>query len=375
MCSFCIVPHTRGREKARPVASIEDEVARLRDEGYKEITLLGQTVNSYHDPTTPSLRGTATIKYESAPGFNNMYKKRDGEGTRFTELLERLTTLAPGVRFRFTSPHPKDFPSDLIQLIKERNNLCKQVHLPAQSGSTGLLQAMRRQYTREAYLSLAQRMRETIPGLALSTDMISGFCGETEDDHLESLSLMREVKFEGAFLFAYSLRERTHAAYHLKDDVPEEVKKRRLNEVIAAYHKGALERNTEEVGRLHVVLVEGPARRSSPTAPQLSGKSDNFKTVILTGKSVENGVATTGADDADSSVRLSGGEVQTLFSGDAGLPAAAPRRTRKLAAGDFVVARITSAGPTSLKAEPVLHLSGGILDPAMALLPPAPVLR
>lgn len=379
-CSYCIVPFTRGREKSVPVASLEDQVRRLRDEGYREVTLLGQTVNTYYDPTTPSIIPKYAAfegKYQATPGFSNMYKLRDGAGVRFTELLDRLTSdVAPDMRFRFTSPHPKDFPEELIQLIAERPNLCKQVHLPAQSGSNRVLQAMRRGYSREAYLALAHRLRATIPGLALSTDIIAGFCSETEEEHLETLSLMREVRYEGAFLFAYSLRERTHAAYHLKDDVPEAVKKRRLSEVIAAYHAGAIERNRDEVaaGRLHVVLVEDTARRSDSAAPTLRGKTDSFKTVVLGDlREDAGGIPSTGNDDADATVRMMADEVQALLNNSSNSFKA--RKTRKLSPGDFVIARVTGASAMSLKATPLVHLGSGLLDPAVALMPPPPLLK
>jgi tRNA A37 methylthiotransferase MiaB len=386
MCSFCIVPHTRGRERSRPVATIEDEVRRLRDEGYREVTLLGQNVNSFHDAGTTggadaapagaastgagAAAASAGGGYETAAGFSNMYKLRGGQGVRFTELLDRLTTLAPGVRFRFTSPHPKDYPDALLGLMRERPNLCKQVHLPAQSGSSRVLAAMRRGYTREAYLALAHRMREAIPGVALSSDFITGFCGEAEAEHEETLSLIREVGYEQAYMFAYSLRERTHAAYHLQDDVPEAVKQRRLQEVIATFREGAAARNAAEVGRLHLVLVEGPARRSSAEVPQVSGRTDTFKRVVLRDAAVPATLSDVeGAPAFDVRQLLPHHHLGHAAAGAAvGAGGEAQAGARALASGDFVACRVTQAGPMSLHATPLLRLSGGLQDPAWAAL-------
>jgi tRNA A37 methylthiotransferase MiaB len=297
-----------------------------------------------------------------------MYKLRGGHGVRFTELLDRLTTLAPGVRFRFTSPHPKDYPDALLGLMRERPNLCKQVHLPAQSGSSRVLAAMRRGYTREAYLALAHRMREAIPGVALSSDFITGFCGEAEAEHAETLSLIREVGYEQAYMFAYSLRERTHAAYHLQDDVPEAVKQRRLQEVIATFREGAAARNAAEVGRLHLVLVEGPARRSSAEVPQVSGRTDTYKRVVLPDAAVPATLS-----DVEGAAAF---DVRQLLPHRLGHSAAhaavgavaAQAGARTLASGDFVACRVTQAGPMSLHATPLLLLSGGLQDPAWAAL-------
>jgi tRNA A37 methylthiotransferase MiaB len=180
--------------------------SRYRRRRRPQVTLLGQNVNSYHDAGTPEGPAYAGRGYVAAEGFSNMYRLRGGSGVRFTELLDRVSVAAPGVRVRFTSPHPKDFPPDLLALLAERPSLARQVHLPAQSGSTAVLTRMRRLYSREAYLALARRIRDAVPGIALSSDFIAGFCGETEADHAETLSLMREVRYENAFNFAYSRR-------------------------------------------------------------------------------------------------------------------------------------------------------------------------
>lgn len=259
MCSFCIVPFVRGRERSRPIASIVKEIQTLNDEGYKEVTLLGQNVNSYHDTTTPS-----SYQPGRAAGFKSMTPPKSG-GTTFVELVDRVSSLFPEMRIRFTSPHPKDFPDDLFHLIATRPNVCQSLHIPAQSGSTKVLEAMRRGYSRETYLNLIQRAREVIPDVKLSSDFISGFCGETEEDHQQTLALLREVQFDIGFLFAYSMREKTHAHRNLTDDVPPEVKQRRLSEVIALFHELLAEKLKKEIGKVELVLVDGRAVRTPST--------------------------------------------------------------------------------------------------------------
>jgi len=281
MCSYCIVPHTRGRERSRPVHTIVEEVRRLAGQGVKEVVLLGQNVNSFHDTSTSTVSAISGGGYEVAEGFSNLYKSRDKAGARFVDLLEAVSRVDEEVRIRFTSPHPKDFPLPLLQLIAERPSLCASLHLPAQSGSSSVLQRMRRGYTREAYLALVERAREVIPNVALSSDFIAGFCEETEEEHLETLSLIEAVGYDQAFLYAYSLRERTHAAYHLQDNVPEPEKQRRLAEIIATFRRVAAARNAIEVGREHLVLVEGPSKRSTPEKPTWTGRSDTNKRCIL----------------------------------------------------------------------------------------------
>jgi MiaB/RimO family radical SAM methylthiotransferase len=341
MCAFCVVPFTRGRERSRDAGTVVDEVRRLADEGYREVTLLGQNVNSYHDAAGASAGAYAAgggAGYVTSRGFSNMYRLRDGPGVRFAELLDRVSAAAPGVRIRFTSPHPKDFPDDLLQLIAERPNLAKQVHLPAQSGSTRVLAAMRRGYTREAYLQLTDAVRAAIPGVALSTDLISGFCGETEADHADTVSLVRAVRYEHAFIFAYSLRERTHAAYKLMDDVPQDVKLRRLNEVIAAFRAGAAAALAGDVGRTHLVLVDGPGRKSTPGAPLWRGRTDCNKTCVF---------------PADVPVH---GSLAALTAAGGGVAAAAGTPLVRPQPGDWVAVRVTGVGTTSLRAVAVTTL-------------------
>jgi tRNA-2-methylthio-N6-dimethylallyladenosine synthase len=257
MCSFCVVPFTRGRERSRPIESILTEIQQLSDEGYKEVTLLGQNVNSYKD------------------GLNT-----------FTTLMDRASRINPEIRFRFSSPHPKDFPDDLLYLIAERPNLCNYIHIPAQAGSDSMLERMRRPYTRDQYLALIQKMKSIIPGCSLSTDIIAGFCGETEEEHQQTLSLMKEVEYDLAYMFAYSERERTLAYRKFEDDVPEEVKKRRLSEIISQQMSIQHSRNKAEIGNRHIVLVEGTSKRSED---QLSGRTDTNKMVVFDRKDFVRG--------------------------------------------------------------------------------------
>jgi len=270
MCSFCVVPFTRGRERSRPLESILNEIRQLSDQGYKEVTLLGQNVNSY----------------------------KDGNHT-FSTLIDKASLLDPEMRFRFSSPHPKDFPDELLYLIAERPNLCNYIHIPAQAGSDSMLERMRRPYTRDQYLQLIEKMKGIIPGLSLSTDIIAGFCGETEEEHQQTLSLMREVEYDLAYMFAYSERERTLAYRKFEDDVPEEVKKRRLSEIISQQMSIQHRRNHDEIGQRHVVLVEGTSKRSEQ---QLSGRTDTNKIAVFDRKEFEKGdyveVEITGATSA-----------------------------------------------------------------------------
>jgi tRNA-2-methylthio-N6-dimethylallyladenosine synthase len=249
MCSFCVVPFTRGRERSRDFGSILDEVKDLNDRGFKEITFLGQNVNSYIDGSK-----------------------------RFADLMVVAAELAPEIRFRFSSPHPKDFPDELLQAIRDYDNLCKYIHIPAQSGSTTMLERMRRPYTREQYIELTHHMKATIPGVSLSTDLIAGFCGETEQEHHDTLSLLREVRYDLAYSFAYSERDRTLAARKYVDDIPGDVKQARLAEIIVLQRSIVHENNQLEIGRRHIVLAEGLSKRSDA---QMSGRTDTNKMVIF----------------------------------------------------------------------------------------------
>ncbi|XP_069807903.1 mitochondrial tRNA methylthiotransferase CDK5RAP1 [Dendropsophus ebraccatus] len=275
MCTYCIVPFTRGRERSRPVHSILEEVRLLSSQGVKEVTLLGQNVNSYLDATSVQFPSADTSHLSR--GFSTIYKPRQG-GLRFVDLLDQVSRIDPEMRIRFTSPHPKDFPDEVLHLIRERPNICKQIHIPAQSGSNRVLEAMRRGYTREAYLDLVQNIREHVPGVSLSSDFITGFCQETEEDHQQTLSLLRDVSYNAAFLFAYSMRKKTRAFHRLNDDVPPEVKKRRLEELIAVFREEAEKVNQRAVGSTQLVLVEGVSKRSSS---ELCGRNDGNTKVVF----------------------------------------------------------------------------------------------
>ena len=248
-CSYCIVPYTRGRERSRPYNSILNEVQDLYNRGYKEVTLLGQNVNSYNF-----------------------------EGMSFASLLENLAQAVPGIRIRFTTSHPKDMSEETIIVISKYPNLCKHIHLPVQSGSSRILKLMNRKYTREWYLERIALIRKYIPDCGISTDMFTGFHSETEEDHQETLSLMREVGYDSAFMFKYSERKGTFASKNLPDDVPEEVKLRRLQEMIDLQMELSLESNKRDIGKEFEVLVEGYSKRSRE---QLSGRTSQNKVVLF----------------------------------------------------------------------------------------------
>lgn len=248
-CSYCIVPYTRGRERSRPYNSILNEVQDLYNRGYKEVTLLGQNVNSYNF-----------------------------EGLNFASLLENLAQAIPGIRIRFTTSHPKDMSEETIMVISKYPNLCKHIHLPVQSGSSRILKLMNRKYTREWYLERIALIRKHIPDCGISTDMFTGFHSETEEDHQETLSLMREVGYDSAFMFKYSERKGTYASKNLPDDVPEEVKLRRLQEMIDLQMELSLESNKKDIGKEFEVLVEGYSKRSRE---QLSGRTSQNKVVLF----------------------------------------------------------------------------------------------
>lgn len=280
MCSYCIVPFTRGRERSRPLSSILDEVRALSDQGIKEVTLLGQNVNSYRDTSAESQ--ALVERSKDGPeilsrGFRTIYKLPVG-GLRFADLLDKVSQVDKEMRIRFTSPHPKDFPDEVLEVIRDRDNICKQIHLPAQSGNNTVLERMRRGYTREAYLELVQRIREILPNVALSSDFICGFCGETEAAHEDTMSLVDQVKYSVAYVFPYSLREKTHAHRRLVDDVPLDVKKRRVAEVLSVFRRHAKELFERDISTRQLVLVEGASRRSQE---DMAGRNDNNVKVIF----------------------------------------------------------------------------------------------
>ena len=260
-CTYCIVPYTRGRERSRDVESILAEVRDLCQRGYKEITLLGQNVNSY------LFQPAAAIAEAEAP-----------EAITFPILLRTVARSAPGVRIRFTTSHPKDMSDETLHVIAEEPNVCKHIHLPVQSGSSAVLQRMNRKYTREWYLSRVEAIRQIVPECGLTTDIFCGFSGETEAEHQESLSLMRMCGYDSAFMFKYSERSGTYASKHLEDDVPEEVKVTRLNEIIALQNELSAAANQRCVGREFEVLVEGVSKRSKD---QLFGRTEQNRVVVF----------------------------------------------------------------------------------------------
>ncbi|CCD68781.1 CDK5RAP1-like protein [Caenorhabditis elegans] len=263
MCTYCVVPFTRGRERSRPIESIVEEVQRLRDQGYKQVTLLGQNVNSYRDMTSMDFSmAPSTSQEDRVPGFKTVYKPKSG-GLTFTTLLEKVADAAPDIRFRFTSPHPKDFPMQLIELIASRPNLCKQLHLPAQSGDDETLERMERGYTRDLYLRLVDDIRHVLPSVSLTSDFIAGFCGETEQAHQNTLSLIRAVRYSFCFVFPYSMRGKTRAHHRLTDDVPEDVKARRHLDLTTVFREEALKLNQALIGSEQTVLLEGKSKRDA----------------------------------------------------------------------------------------------------------------
>ena len=248
-CHYCIVPYTRGRERSRDVESILCEVRDLRDRGFKEVTLLGQNVNSY--------------------------KTGDVD---FPTLLRLVAHEAPGMRIRFTTSHPKDMSDETLRVIAEEPNVCKHIHLPVQSGSNRILELMNRKYTREWYMGRIEAIRRIVPDCAITTDIFVGYSSETEEDHQLSLSLMREVGYDSAFMFKYSERPGTYASKHLPDNIDEDTKIRRLNELIAVQNEMSAKRNEECIGKEYDILIEGVSKRSKE---QLFGRTEQNKVVIV----------------------------------------------------------------------------------------------
>lgn len=263
MCTFCVVPFTRGRERSRSPQSIVRECTELFEQGFREVTLLGQNVDSYYwiDPQTQ-------------------------QATTFAQLLEQVAHIHPLLRVRFSTSHPKDITDEVLYTMARYPNICKYIHLPVQSGSTRILQLMNRTYTREGYLKKVERIREILPDCGLSTDIIAGFCTETEADHLETLSLMDICQYDMAYMFMYSERPGTLAARRYKDDVPPEVKKRRLQEIVEKERVLALKNMQREVGKVRTVLIEGPSKRSEH---DLCGRTDQNKMVVFPKKHFQKG--------------------------------------------------------------------------------------
>lgn len=270
-CHYCIVPYTRGRERSRDVESILREVRDLHEHGYKEVTLLGQNVNSY--------LGELKIKNEKVNSEGNDGKADDkSDKVAFPALLRMVAEAVPDMRIRFTTSHPKDMSDDTLRVIAEMPNICHHIHLPVQSGSDRILKLMNRKYTREWYMDRVRAIRRIIPDCAISTDIFVGYHSETEEDHQMSLSLMREVGYDSAFMFKYSERPGTYASKHLPDDVSEEVKLRRLAEMIELQTKLSAESNAKDVGKEFDVLIEGFSKRSRE---QLFGRTGQNKVVVF----------------------------------------------------------------------------------------------
>ncbi len=259
-CSYCVVPYTRGKERSRNPETIINEANDLFKQGYMEVTLLGQNVNSYN------------------------WKGKDN--INFAQLLEKVALVNPQLRVRFATSHPKDISDELLQTIAKYENICKAIHLPVQSGSTRVLELMNRKYTRQSYINRIEAIRKFIPGCAISTDIITGFCGETEDDHKQTLSLMKWAAYDFAFMFKYSERKGTIAAEKFKDDVPEEIKSKRLIEIIELQQKLSHESNLKDIGKTFRVLVEGVSKKSNQ---KLSGRNSQNKVVVFPKKNFKTG--------------------------------------------------------------------------------------
>ena len=260
-CHYCVVPYTRGRERSRDLQSILNEASDLVAKGYKEIILLGQNVNSY--------------RFESEEGV-----------ITFPELLRRVAQAAPQTRIRFTTSHPKDMSDDTLRVIAEEPNVCRSIHLPVQSGSSTMLKAMNRKYTREWYIERIEAIRRIVPDCGLSTDIIAGFCGETEEDHKQTLSLMKYCSYDAAFMFKYSERPGTFASKHFKDDIDEKEKIRRLNEIIALQQELSAKNNKNCIGKEYEVLIEGISKRSKE---QFYGRTEQNRTAVFDRKNYKIG--------------------------------------------------------------------------------------
>jgi len=255
MCSFCVVPFTRGRERSRDALSIVKEAEDLFNDGYREVTLLGQNVDSYH--------------WED---------KESDESINFADLLALVAQVNPKLRVRFSTSHPKDITEQVLDTMIQYDNICKSIHLPVQSGNSRILEKMNRGYTREWYMEKVDLIRKKIPECSLTADVITGFCSETEEEHQDTLSIMEYVKYDFAYMFKYSERPGTHAAKNFEDDVPEDVKSRRLDEIIALQHKQAKAINEHELGKVYEVLVEKASKRSED---ELTGRSSQNKLIIF----------------------------------------------------------------------------------------------
>lgn len=285
VCSYCVVPYTRGAERSRDPYSIVREARELFENGYKEVNLLGQNVDSYL---------WKECREGAAEGVSAGDAK-EGEVVNFARLLEMVAAISPELRVRFSTSHPKDISDEVISTIAAHENICRHIHLPVQSGSSRILEKMRRKYDREWYLERVAKIREVMPDCGLSTDVIAGFCSETEQDHQDTLSLFEQVCFDSAFMFQYSERPGTLASRHYPDDVPPEVKTARLNEIIALQTKMSLRSNQKDMGKTFKVLIEGPSKRNPD---DLCGRAGNNKMCVFPSMAAEGatqGLAPLGA--------------------------------------------------------------------------------
>ncbi|MEZ4774889.1 MAG: tRNA (N6-isopentenyl adenosine(37)-C2)-methylthiotransferase MiaB [Bacteroidia bacterium] len=271
MCAFCVVPFTRGRERSRDPQSILTEVQALYAQGYREVTLLGQNVDSYKWSPDESLKGKAQIEKKLNEG-------EQVEITNFAQLLEMVAKVSPELRVRFSTSHPKDITDDVLHTIAAYDNICNYIHLPVQSGSNRMLDMMNRGYTREWYKGKVDRIREIIPDCAISADIITGFCTETEEDHADTIAIVEASQYTHAYMFAYSERPGTAASKKWADDVPEEVKKQRLAEVIELQNRISAEGNAKDIGQTYKVLIEGDSKRSKA---DFCGRNDHNKMVVF----------------------------------------------------------------------------------------------
>lgn len=260
-CAYCVVPYTRGRERSRDPQTIVDEARALVDKGYREVTLLGQNVNSYR------------------------WKSGDTE-VGFPQLMAMVADVSPLLRVRFATSHPKDLSDDLLRVMARYDNICKCIHLPVQSGSDRMLKLMNRHYDSQWYLNRIDAIRHYLPGCSITTDVIAGFCTETEEDHQATLEMFRKVRYDYAYMFKFSMRPNTYAAKHLQDDVPDDIKTRRLEEIIALQGQIALENNQKEVGKVYEVLIEGTSHRSEQ---QLFGRNSQNKVIVFDRGSLKAG--------------------------------------------------------------------------------------
>lgn len=267
MCAFCVVPYTRGRERSRPADSILEEARQMVAEGFREVTLLGQNVDSYRWSADPTLKGIKLIE--------NKYAERV---VNFSRLLEMVAKECPTMRIRFSTSHPKDMSDDVFEVMARNPNICKSIHLPVQSGSSSCLERMNRTYDRAWYINRIETIKKYLPICTITSDLITGFCGETEEEHKETLSLMEYVKYDASFMYYYSERPGTLAAKKYQDDIPEELKKARLQEIIDLQNLHSLERNKQLIGTTQEVLLEYTARKSKE---QLVGRTDGGKKTVV----------------------------------------------------------------------------------------------